>query len=515
MEQEKDNTPKQIDENLRNALVYIEIMPNSILVLPWRIKKFFTRDRSVTNVSLHNTFTSMHKDVEEDAQKIGVAGTGFFVAPDLLVTNIHVVANAKTVAAKHLTFKKTPVYHPDFKDIPYGYKRQLSKKPVLYSINGVAAFDAKNDLVVLKVNEKCPTQLPLSNSDNVHKDHEVFTLSYSNADYKCLEGTINGRNERNWFEIETQYTPGISGSPVLNTKSEVIGIACLMSQGMQESGLMPLMFGSAIPSNLLKNLLEGAGEIEDFATWQKRPTIRAYALMIPARLKLARGKYKSVIKKYDRILELNPHIIFAYSNRGSAKTALGKYIEAIDDHDKVIQLYPDYSTAYYNRGRAKGLLGEKLAKQGKLMEAREYYHKAIDDYAEVIKHDQLRSVIYNNRGWTKYLLGQVETKDGNQAEAERLYQEAISDADEALRLQPDGDLYRSSYYHTRGVAKAALGEHQEAIEDFDESINLNPKKALLYYDRGLSKQAIGQDKAAEADFAKAKKLDPKIDKQKS
>ena len=82
------------------------------------------------------------------------------------------------------------------------------------------------------------------------------------------------------------------------------------------------------------------------------------------------------------------------------------------------------------------------------------------------------------------------------------------DADEALRLQPERDIHRSAYFHTRGAAKAALGDHNAAIEDFDESIHLNPNKALFYHDRGFSKQARGQHEAAEADFEKAKELDP-------
>ncbi len=512
MAQDKDNASSQIDELNRNALVYIEAIPNTILLLPWRIKKFFMRSKSVTNTNMHNFISHMHKDADEDAQKFGVAGTGFFVAPDLLVTNIHVIANAKTIAAKHLTLKKTPVYHPDIKDVPYAYKMQISKDPVLYSINGVAAFDAQNDLVVLKVNEKCATHLPLSSSENVNEGDNAFTLSYANAEYKCLSGTISGRNKRKWFDIITDYTPGDSGSPVLNTDAEVIGIACLISQPQHEIGLNPLMLGSAIPSNNLENLLEETGDVESFFTWQKRPTIRAYALLTQAQRKLAQGKYRSVIAKYNRLLKLNPHIIVAYSNRGVAKSALGNYIKAIEDYDDVIQRYPDYSAAYYNRARAKFLLGEKSAKQGKIVEARQYYHEAIDDYSEVIKQNQIRSVAYNNRGWTSYLLGQVETKDGKQTEAQRLYKEAISDADEALRLQPEGDLYRSSFYHTRGAAKAALGNHNEAIEDFDESINLNSEKALLYYDRGLSRQAIGKTQEADADFTKAKQLDPKVDK---
>ena len=512
MEHEKDNTPTQIEQINRIALVYIEAIPNNILVLPWRIKKFITRDNSVTNTNMHNTFTRMHKDTDKDTQKIGVAGTGFFVAQDLLVTNIHVVANAKTVAAKQLTFKKTPVYLPDHKDFAYGYKREISKEPVLYTIKGVKSYDDKNDLVILKVNEKCSTHLPLSNSENVNKGDKAFTLTYANAEYKCIKGEISGRNEREWFEIITDYTLGNSGSPVLNTNAEVIGIACLMAQVQNDETHHLFKQGSAIPSNFLGNLLEETAEIETFDKWQKRPTIRAYALLPQAQRKQAQGKYRSVITKYNRILKLNPHIVVAYSNRGAAKTALGNYNDAIKDYDEVIQQYPEYTTAYYNRGRAKGLLAEKFAKKRNMIEARQFYHKAIDDYTQVIRLDPKHSIGHNNRGWTSYLLGKVETKEGNADEAQKLFQEAISDADEALRLQPEGDLYRSSFYHTRGVAKAALSEHRKALEDFDESINLNPEKALLYYDRGLSRIAIGMHKEADADFAKAKELDPKIGK---
>ena len=512
MVEEKDNTPPQIDENNRNALVYIEAIPNNILVLPWRIKKFFRRNQSVTNTKMHNTISGMHKDAAKDAQKFGVAGTGFFIAPDLLVTNIHVVASAQTVAAKQLTFKKTPIYHPDHKDIAYGYKREISKDPIMYTIDGVKADDASNDLVILKVNEKCATHLHLSNSENVNEEDSVFTLTYANAEYKCIKGEISGRNERKWLEILTQYTAGDSGSPVLSTNSEVIGIACLMDQLQNGGVLNPYGLGSAIPSNYLENLLEHSGDVESFFTWQKRPAIRAYALLHQAQRKHAQGKYRSVIAKYNRIHKLNPDIVVVYSNRGAAKSALGNYNEAIEDFDDIIQRYPNYTSAYYNRGRAKVSLGDKFVKRGKLVEARNYYHNAIADYTEVIKQDPKRSIAHNNRGWTSYLLGQLEAKEGNQSEILLLFQKAITDADEALRLQPEGDLYRSSFYHTRGAAKAALGEHDQAIEDFDESINLNPEKALLYYDRGLSRQAIDQHEDARADFAKARELDPKIGK---
>ncbi len=74
---------------------------------------------------------------------------------------------------------------------------------------------------------------------------------------------------------------------------------------------------------------------------------------------------------------------------------------------------------------------------------------------------------------------------------------------------------RAATYHTRGAAKAGLGDYHGAIEDFDESIRLNPKKVLLYYDRGLSNEVLGQHEAAEADFAKAKELDPDFENKSS
>ena len=144
------------------------------------------------------------------------------------------------------------------------------------------------------------------------------------------------------------------------------------------------------------------------------------------------------------------------------------------------------------------------------MEARHHYQMAIDDYTEAINQDPNRSIAYNNRGWTQSLLGQVATKEGNSKEAHRLYQEAVSDSDMALQLQTTGDIFRSSFYHTRGAAKVGLGDHNGAIEDFNESILLNPKKASFYHDRGLSKEALEQHEEAETDFTKAKELDPDL-----
>ena len=512
MEEEKDKVLRQLEEESRNALVYIEAISDTILTLHWRIYKFFNRNRTATYTYLHRLFSRIHNDTAKDAQKVGVAGTGFFIASDTLVTNIHVVALAKTVAAKQIKVTRTPLYLPDYKDFPYAYKKSVSKDPVLYTITGVIAFDAKNDLVLLRVAEKCDAPLSLGNSENVKVGDRVYTPAYANAEYQCLAGTVSGRDSRGWFEITTQFFPGCSGSPVLNSNAEIIGIACSMDQIKNDGISDAFGFGGAVPSNVLNAHFKETEEMESFTRWQKLPGVYAHAVRVQADRKQAQGKHKAAIAKYTFVLKRNPDLGVVYNNRGVAKSALGDHIGAIADYDKTIQLNPSNPKVYYNRGLAQGRIGESKADQGVLVEARHHYQMAIDDYTEVINRDPMCSIAYNNRGWTQYLLGQLETEQGNVTAAENLYQEAINDSDEALRLQPKDAKFQSVFFHTRGAAKAALGDHNAAIKDFDESIQLNPKKALYYHDRGLAKEALGQQEAAKTDFAKVKEIDPDFKK---
>ena len=208
----------------------------------------------------------------------------------------------------------------------------------------------------------------------------MCTLTYKNVEYKWVEGTIIGIKENGWFELKTQYSPGYSGSPVINSKGEVIGIASSMYQGMNADGVYDVFeLGRAIPCNFLNSLLEETEDIESFAAWQKRSDIRPYALLVQAQSKQALGKNRSAIRKYDLLLKLNPNITRAYINRGAAKSSLGNHIEAIEDYNKAIELGSYNPTTYYNRGRANSSLGESKAKQGYLVEARSHYQMAIDD----------------------------------------------------------------------------------------------------------------------------------------
>ena len=80
-------------------------------------------------------------------------GSGFFVANDKIATNIHILADAD-LASLHVRTDNAN-----------------------YTIQGVTAFDAKNDLVILQISGE-GTPLVLGNSDAVSSGETVFCIGY-------------------------------------------------------------------------------------------------------------------------------------------------------------------------------------------------------------------------------------------------------------------------------------------------------------------------------------------------
>ena len=63
----------------------------------------------------------------------------------------------------------------------------------------------------------------------------------------------------------------------------------------------------------------------------------------------------------------------------------------------------------------------------------------------------------------------------------------MSAYDRSIRLKPD----YAETYNNRGVAKAALGQHDDAITDYDQAIDLKPDYAEAYVNRGQCEGRVG------------------------
>ena len=464
------------------------------------------------------------------------AASGFFVAPDKIATNIHVVAHPGPVFIKSLDKKTT------------------------WTVAGVTAFDVRNDLAVLKISGE-GTPSALGDSDAVRIGDTIIATGYPDGRYRVTEGVIRRvRSGNKWLQMDIKLSGGSSGSPVRDSRGHVIGIVSAIE----------IPYSYAIPSNALRRLIDESKSPEPLTAWRKRERIRAYIYSVRGQRKYNLGQYDDAITDFDKAIKLYPQKADAYYNRGLAKFRLGD-IQAIDgnveearrfyeagiaDCTEAIKLNPEDTYAYHNRAGGKFRLGQSKAHQADVAKVQRYYQGAIQDWTQVINLNSELADPYNNRGIAKATLGESKIAQGAITDAQVLYMEAIQDCTQAIRLNPryaepyinrgyaqfrlgktkadQGDiagaevLYAaavqdctqairldpgSAYaYGNRGVAKAALGDAEGAIADFDTALRINPEYAEIYYDRGRAKETLGQHEGAKADFEKAKALNPTVEK---
>ncbi len=434
-------------------------------------------------------------------------GSGFFIEPDKIVTNIHVIEGlpgfkVKAITAKQLEKQKTPIIHHISKAInsmvfqlvqgilkKLNLKRHqehsnlhISKETAKYTIEGVTAFDDENDLVLLKVTET-GAPLPLGNCNHLQRNEKVYIVGCDEEKYRSVAGTISGEhNNEKLLQIKVELPPeqidGYSGGPVLNSTGEIIGVV-ESATGLNESNTNGLSFVNAIPLTVLRTLIANSGQVETISEWRRHPQIRAYTKTDLGNSVLSAGKYEKAITYYDAALQLNPNLADTYLKRADAKDELGDIAGAIEDYDMAIKLNPEEASVYYNRGLAKRKLDD--------------FDGAIEDYGNAIRLNPEDPDTYNNRGVVKRHLGNIKG--------------AIEDYNTAIQLNPED----TKAYYNRGNAKSKLGDVEGAVEDYDNAINLNPKYVKAYKNRGRAKKALGQQEAAEADFTKAKELDPDVE----
>ena len=484
----------------------------------------------------------VRKSIVQMIDSKGPQGSGFFVAPNKIATAIHVVTGT---------------------DLDTLRVRSGDRD---YAIQGVIAYDAQNDLVVLKVSgEGVP--LVLGNSEAVRSGDTVFSVGYSLDRYNVVKNNVDSlQRSSTCIEVTPHIVPGSSGGPMLNTEGEVIGM------NVGGSGFS----GYAIVSNALKILLVGSGTPESVGQWEQRGSVRAYVVLGQAHkaffagdyanaiatfnkamalnpmysqtyigivltyynrghakmylghtdffsgnIAAARRSYQQAIEDFDKSLPHNPANIAAYTKRGHAKMYLGhtdffsgnivvarrSYQQAIEDLDKAISVNPEFP-AYAERGTVKISLGKFEINRGYAEAAQQYYRAAIKDFDKAISLDREDTYAYAIRGYTRICLADFESDKRNMEDARILYEAAITDCDSAIQL----DAENPYYYHTRGVVKAKLDAYNGAIDDFDKTVSLKPDFARAYYNRAIAKGILGQKGAAKVDFEKAMELDPDVGK---
>ena len=165
---------------------------------------FYTYSYAEKNLEQNRYPSSAIWKIEIDRSR----GTGFFISPNLFVTNFHVIVDTTK---------------------PFDVRRvalsQETHSQVL-NINRVYALSAFDDLAILEVKESVTSWLDIA--DNTSKSYDkLFVIGYPDGQWAKVKktGNISYQNKYIYsFPVHCPIIGGISGSPVLNQKNQIVGI---------------------------------------------------------------------------------------------------------------------------------------------------------------------------------------------------------------------------------------------------------------------------------------------------
>jgi len=178
--------------------------------------------------------------------KILGTGTGWFVAPGIIVTNYHVIEGGNNFS------------------IVLNSGKEVSVRPI--------TIDRINDLSVLGTAERInvPRYLPLS-STTEKQGANVFTLGFPHADVlgqksKLTDGLVSSitglEDDHRFYQISVPLQAGNSGGPLINMRGGVVGIVTAKLSAVtiyNATGDLPENVNYAVKTAYLKILLDSEG----------------------------------------------------------------------------------------------------------------------------------------------------------------------------------------------------------------------------------------------------------------
>ena len=379
-------------------------------------------------------------------------GSGFFIDnKGRLITNHHVIEGAYSATIKTSAGKEYPV-------------------------QGIVAKDTEADIVKLVVNIPDANNITFLNlSVNMPSEGEDIVVIGNplGLESSVSTGIVSAVRDIPAFgkiiQITAPISPGSSGSPVINSKGEVIGIATLVLKEGQNLNF-------AIPSGIIIALKE-TSKTPIYKTITTDPN-DAQLFYDKGLKELWQENFSAALIYFQKATETNPHNAEAWFQAGYCYCKLGRWQDAIEAYKQAIRIKPDYADAHNNLGVAYG----KLGRWQDAIEACKQAIRIKPDYAEA--HSNL-GVAYGNLG---------------------RYQEQIEACKQAIRIKPD---YADAHF-ILGSAYGNLGRYQEEIEAYKQAIRIKPDYADAHFILGVTYLQIGDKGSALEEYKILKTLDAEL-----
>jgi len=302
-----------------------------------------------------------------------ISGSGFFIRPGQVVTNMHVIRGARRVEI-----------------------HTLEGKGRTYPVAGALAVDEEADLALLSVDVPAERTRPLPLATALPDEGEqVFLIGNPlRLEGSVSDGIVSAVREvpavGRIIQITAPVSHGNSGSPLLNMSGRVIGIVTVKVTNGQNINLAlgVARIASLQPSELIafdqiasKNRSTTQPEVlaelwyrggidslwlgnydsalSYFETAANRNPRRPETWIQIGYCKVKQGRNDEAIRAYQHAIQLRPNSAEAHNKLGDAHYYAGRFKEAIAAYKQAARLQPEQPEAYYNLGLAYLEIGDR------------------------------------------------------------------------------------------------------------------------------------------------------------
>lgn len=214
-------------------------------------------------------------EVLDERDDVIAVGSGFWASRDgAIVTNLHVLKGGMSVQVKSDPKNfKTPVI---------GFSAFSTGAPIL--VNDLLGFDEKWDLAILKMSAEPVNVLTLGEARKAEVGERIAVIGNPQGLERTIsEGIISAKRAGDGpapiLQITAPISPGSSGSPVLNARGQVVGVATASLADSQ--GLNFAIPAEAVSALLAKCAGASPTSIESFARDLAKPKAAPTATVPP------------------------------------------------------------------------------------------------------------------------------------------------------------------------------------------------------------------------------------------
>ncbi|MGI8812369.1 MAG: tetratricopeptide repeat protein [Pyrinomonadaceae bacterium] len=404
-------------------------------------------------------------------------GSGFFIGPDRIITNRHVIEKSSRVEIHLLNGKKYPV-------------------------KGVIAVDGEGDLALLQVDVPAALAIPLPIVRSVPAEGESIVVVGNpyGLEGSVSNGIVSAVREISGYgkiiQITAPISPGSSGSPVVNMSGQVIGIATLQAEQGQSLNF-------AVPSERILQLkvsdLQTVSSLTAETTKNKRASAeRFYSLGVA---QLSRDDYARAVTYFEKAAELDPNYPEAWYQIGFCYGLLGRHTEALRASRQAAKLRPDWAESYVNIGASSYALNQ--------------YKDAAEAYRQAIRLDADNPDTLYSLGLSLNKLNRTDeeilsykraiTLKPDHANAlehlglayfkQKRYGESAQAFEQLKTYRPDGKTY-----NYLGESYLEEGKLEESVSALSNAVGYDPDLEKARYNLGRAYVKLGNTDMAQVQY---------------